>query len=93
MKTNNNASTFKKLPSRRITGQGMTEYIIVLALVALSAVVAVGFFGDTVQSQFAGMGLKLTGNDGTTAIGKGATAAGEAEKTIDAKETLGTYAK
>lgn len=78
---------------RRITGQGMTEYIIVVALVALAAVTAVGFFGDTIQSQFAAMGQKLTGNDGTAAIGLGADAADGAEGTITTSETLGTYAQ
>lgn len=93
MKTTTHVSRSRKTSKRRIKGQGMTEYIIILALVALAATVAVGFFGDTVQAQFAAMGAKLSGGDGTASIGKGLAKAGEADKTIDAAETLGTYAK
>jgi len=46
---------------RRITGQGMTEYIIVVALIAIGAVTAVGVFGEAVQAQFANMTGGLMG--------------------------------
>ena len=86
-------SQVSKTSPRRIRGQGMTEYIIVLALVALAATVAVGFFGDVVQAQFAAMGQKLSGESGTETIGLGAEAAGKAVETITTEETLGTYAQ
>jgi len=50
---------------RRITGQGMTEYIIVVALIAIAAVAAVSYFGEAVQVQFANMGDELMGTAGT----------------------------
>jgi len=92
MKTNTNISKARKTSARRITGQGMTEYIIVLALVALAAVVAVGFFGDTVQAQFAAMGQKLSGESGAEAIAEGKTAADNAKGVIATEETLKSYA-
>ena len=64
------------LSRRRISGQGMTEYIIIVALIALAAITVVGFFGETVQQQFAGMSQKLAGGDPTNAQ----TAAGKAAK-------------
>jgi len=82
----------ERITKRRIRGQGMTEYIIILALIALAAVVTVGLFGDTVQSQFAAMGHKLTGGSGAASVQAGATQAGTATGTIAAPETLGTYA-
>lgn len=48
----------------RQRGQGMSEYIIVVALVALSAIGVVGMFGGVVKSQFSNMAAALSG-DGT----------------------------
>ncbi len=48
--------------ARRITGQGMTEYIIIVALIALAAIAAVSYFGSTVQAQFTQMGNTLVGD-------------------------------
>lgn len=52
---------------RRITGQGMTEYIIVVALIAIACVAAVSYFGSTVQAQFVNLGSALTGTVGNAA--------------------------
>lgn len=48
----------------RQAGQGMSEYIIVVALVALAAITVVGMFGGVVQAQFSNMAAALSG-DGT----------------------------
>ncbi|ASJ71940.1 hypothetical protein [Granulosicoccus antarcticus] len=60
--------------ARRVTGQGMTEYIIIVALIAIASIAAVSFFGSAVQAQFAQLGAELTGGTVTDA----ATAAGTA---------------
>ncbi len=52
---------------RRITGQGMTEYIIVVALIAIGCVAAVSAFGTKVQAQFVNMGSALHGTQGEEA--------------------------
>ena len=90
--TSTASQTFGKTP-RRIRGQGMTEYIIVVALVGLAAVVAVGYFGDAIQAQFAGMGYALSGEAGeiADAVKVGADAAGKAEQAATTDETLKTY--
>ena len=46
----------------RQKGQGMTEYIIIVALIALAAIAAYSFFGQTVRNQVAGMAEELSGN-------------------------------
>lgn len=51
----------RKLGKRRIRGQGLTEYIIVVALIGIGAVAAVSNFGEAVQTQFANMGSGLNG--------------------------------
>ena len=48
-------------------GQGMTEYIIIVALIAIAAIAAYGFFGDTLRNQVGGMASELSGAKGTAA--------------------------
>ncbi|MBS0213697.1 MAG: pilus assembly protein [Proteobacteria bacterium] len=47
-------------------GQGMTEYIIIVALVAIAAIAVYSFFGKTVRGQMASVTSQLAGNGGTT---------------------------
>lgn len=65
-------SSIKKVSAlsgkRRITGQGMTEYIIVVALIAIAAVAAVSYFGQTVQTQFSNIGKELMGTEGNETV-------------------------
>ena len=42
-------------------GQGMTEYIIVVALIAIAAVAAVSLFGSSVKTQFTALASELVG--------------------------------
>ena len=44
-------------------GQGMTEYIIIVALVAVAAITVYNIFGDTVRSQVGNMAAELGGGD------------------------------
>ncbi len=58
-------------------GQGMTEYIIIVALIAVAAITVYGFFGDTIRGQVGAVTAELAGEDGAAAAGA-ATAAGTA---------------
>ena len=53
----------------RQLGQGMTEYIIIVALIAIGAVTASSFFGARVQAQFISMGAELSGEAGNVTGG------------------------
>lgn len=72
-------------------GQGMTEYIIIVALIAIAAITAYSFFGETLRSQVGGISKELAGESATGAIdqakekAKGAVDEGAKEK------KLGTY--
>lgn len=46
---------------RRVRGQGMTEYIIIVALIAVAAIGVYNLFGATVRQQTAGMAAALGG--------------------------------
>ncbi len=48
---------------KRQLGQGMSEYIIITALIALAAITVVGAFGNVVQEQFAAMAGALAGDE------------------------------
>lgn len=73
----------------RQRGQGMTEYIIITALIAIAAIAAFTYFGSTVRAQVGAMGKELGGTDASTTIaratnqGKAAATAGEKQKKLD----------
>ncbi len=70
-------------------GQGMTEYIIIVALIAIAAIAAYSFFGDTVRMQVGNMAAELGGGTGDAA---GATTKGDAALTAGKQEErLGNY--
>ena len=64
-KSNNLQSAFNA--KKKQLGQGMTEYIIIVALIAIAAIGVFRLFGDTARNQVAGMAQELSGNDGTAA--------------------------
>ncbi len=50
---------------KRQAGQGMTEYIVVVALVAVAAIAVYQALGQVVRSQTAAMARELAGEDGS----------------------------
>ncbi len=54
-----------KLRGRR--GQGMTEYIIIVALIAIAAIGVVSLFGDNIRALFATSANALAGEEAATA--------------------------
>ena len=44
-------------------GQGMTEYIIIIALIAIAGIGAFGFFGEGIKQTIGDVTAELTGND------------------------------
>ncbi|MBN2144839.1 MAG: hypothetical protein JW774_09475 [Candidatus Aureabacteria bacterium] len=51
---------------KRKKGQGMTEYIIIVGLIALSAIVIVSLFGQQIKAGFASMTRSISGQASTT---------------------------
>ncbi|AMP00723.1 hypothetical protein CAter282_2889 [Collimonas arenae] len=74
---------------RRQKGQGMTEYIIIVALIAIAAIGVYQAFGDVVRGQTSTAATTLAGATGTKgrtttdAGGKAADAAGKSKKLSD----------
>jgi Flp pilus assembly pilin Flp len=70
----------------RQLGQGMTEYIIIVALIAIAAIAIYGLFGDTIRGQMGVMTEELAG--------KGSASSDLAPDTTvdDTAGTLSTFA-
>jgi type IV pilus assembly protein PilA len=74
-------------------GQGMTEYIIIVALIAVAAIAVYQLFGATVRNQTAGIALEVSGQKSTDSIDKAKSAASAAASAAKdtSKNSLGTY--
>ena len=79
-------------------GQGMTEYIIIVALIAVGAIAVYQYFGQTVRNQTAAIATEIAvlagdlgGKDGGTAKSAAQTAAGKAATEANTARTLDTY--
>ena len=71
-------------------GQGMTEYIVIVALVAVAAIAVYQLFGQVVRSQTAAMAKELAGEDGSDQSRMAQTAA-EAAAAQAAAKTLKSF--
>ncbi|GMR08490.1 MAG: membrane protein [Gammaproteobacteria bacterium] len=76
---------------RRSLGQGMTEYIIIVALIALAAIAVYSLFGKTVRSQVGGMAQELAGTT-NTGRAQAKTAADASVTSAGTEKGLGNYA-
>ena len=72
-------------------GQGMTEYIIIVALIAVSAIAVYASFGKTIRQQTAGLTHEMSGTDSTTDINDARTAATNAKTEADKSKGMGAY--
>ena len=76
---------------KRQRGQGMTEYIIIVALIAIAAIAVYQYFGNTVRNQTAAVAKELSGADGTDAKNAAQTSATAAATEANTKRNLDTY--
>ena len=72
-------------------GQGMTEYIIIVALIAVAAIGVYSYFGKTVRNQTAGMAQELSGKDASTSISNAGSSADSAQTTANKDKGLNKY--
>lgn len=66
-------------------GQAMSEYLIVVALVAVAAIAVYQSFGQVLRSQTAAMARELAGEDGSRQSRQARTAAQSAAKQTNTK--------
>ena len=75
---------------RNKKGQGMSEYLIILALVAIATIGAVIFFADNVREQISNLAEEIAGEDAATDYNTthqaGAQLSGDMDTFVDADE-------
>lgn len=76
---------------RRQAGQGMTEYIVIVALIAVAAIGIYTLFGQTIRNQTAGLALEMSGQDAATAIGNAQTNANTAQTNANVRKGLDNF--
>jgi Tfp pilus assembly protein PilV len=72
-------------------GQGMTEYIIIVALIAVSAIGVYSLFGQTLRNQTAGLAVEMSGQNAQGNIGTAQTNANTATTNAERTKNMGTY--
>jgi Flp pilus assembly pilin Flp len=72
-------------------GQGMTEYIIIVALIAVSAIGVYSLFGQTLRNQTAGLAQEMSGQNASTNISTAQDNANTATTNANVTKNMGTY--
>lgn len=72
-------------------GQGMTEYIIIVALIAIAAIGVFSIFGNTVKNQVSAMTSELAGKDGTAQVKAAGAEAARSTAAAGKRTNLGNY--
>jgi Flp pilus assembly pilin Flp len=78
-------------PIRKQRGQGMTEYIIIVALIAVAAIGTYTLFGQTLRNQTAGLALEMSGQSGAPAIANANTNATTASTNANNRKGLDNF--
>jgi hypothetical protein len=77
--------------NKKQVGQGMTEYIIIVALVALSAILVFSLFGQTIRDQVGQMSSQVAGGVAKTGQTDASTSATAANNDAKIASGLSTY--
>jgi Flp pilus assembly pilin Flp len=75
----------------RQLGQGMTEYIIIVALIAVAAIGTYGFFGQSIRNQVAGLTSEISGQNSSKQIEAAQKSAEEGTKIAKEEYNLSNY--
>jgi len=75
----------------RQRGQGMTEYIIIVALIAVAAIGVYSLFGKTVRNQVAGVAQEISGQSSNSQINRARQAARRSATVANQDINLGNY--
>ena len=85
------AKSKKAMAKTKQLGQGMSEYIIIVALIAVGAIGVFTAFGGTIRSQVAGMAKELSGVSGATDVTAAQTQSTAATTAAEKVTNMGTY--
>ncbi|AMP05141.1 Flp family type IVb pilin [Collimonas pratensis] len=91
MATLSNLSSGHSKTASRQRGQGMSEYIIIVALIAVVSIGVFAAFGSTIRHQVAGMAQEMSGNDSKAEIANAKTSADLATTKAATQRTMKDY--
>ncbi|MCC5853728.1 MAG: pilus assembly protein [Alkalimonas sp.] len=77
--------------NKRIKGQGMTEYLIIVALIAVAAIGVYSFFGQTIRHQVSGLAAEVSGQSAQDRINESQMTSAQAASLADINTNLGNY--
>jgi hypothetical protein len=84
-------SNSKFVSAGRQRGQGMSEYIIITALVAVAGIGLFAAFGDVLQNQMAGMSREMAGQSASQDISDAQASATTAQNRAAQADSLSNY--
>ncbi|MBS3785803.1 MAG: pilus assembly protein [Gammaproteobacteria bacterium] len=79
------------MEAQQQSGQGMSEYIIITALIAVAGIGVFAAFGDTISSQAAAMAREMAGQDGSAQVQQAETDSQTAATRSSEQGTLQNY--
>jgi len=88
---NRRSGRIRLTPIGKQHGQGMSEYIIITALVAVAGIGLFAAFGDTLQNQLAGMSQEMAGQSGADDVERAGSTAKTARSRASQAESLSNY--
>lgn len=74
-----------------MNGQGLTEYLIIIMMVALAGIGAASFFGDSVKANFLALGSELTGGEAVDMVAETQTSRAKAKRDTNTLTTIRNY--
>lgn len=77
--------------TRKQLGQGMMEYVIIVALIAVAAIGVYSTFGQTVRNQTAGLAKEISGNNSEAQIKAAGDASGTSATRAATVKGMGKY--
>ncbi|WP_417764755.1 Flp family type IVb pilin [Shewanella chilikensis] len=77
--------------AKKQRGQGMSEYIIITALIAVAAIGVFAAFGDVIGNQTAAMAQEMSGNSGQDEVDAAGDNADQASTYAQQQDNLSTY--
>ena len=81
----------KSANTKNQSGQGMTEYIIIVALIAVAAIGVYALFGKTIRNQVAGLAGEVAGTGSASSIANASAAAGAAATSANTDKKMNSY--
>lgn len=86
-------NTIQRIQRTRQSGQGMTEYLIIVALIAVAAIGVYSYFGKTVRNQVASVANEVAGDTAAAQTARDAakTSAATASEKANKDKAMGSY--